>query len=122
MAEGNSVVELLQLGLRASELRGKAVANNIANLNTPGYRRKAVRFEQLLQKALASPGEADLDKVTAELYEPRTTAVDDQGNDVNMDREIGELLKNSARYKTYIRLLNKMYSQMQMAITGNIGR
>jgi len=37
--------ELLRMGMRVQALRQKVIANNISNLNTPGYERKAVRFE-----------------------------------------------------------------------------
>ncbi len=59
--------------------------------------------------------EADIRK---ELFEPMTTDVNSQGNDVNLDVEVGEMVKNGARYKMYVRLLRKMYRQMEMAITG----
>ena len=46
------------------------------------------------------------------------TTVDSRGNDVDLDVEVGEMIKNGARYKMYVRLLNKMYKQMEMAIGG----
>ena len=116
MAERTSVTELLEQGLKVSALRGKTVASNIANLDTPGYRRKAVRFEELLQRVLTGTGQADLRKIQAQVFEPRSTPVSGDGNDVNLDHEIGEMVRNGARYKTYIRLLGKMYKQMEMAI------
>jgi len=110
-------VEILQAGLKATGLRGKAIAGNIANLDTPGYRRKDVRFEEFLQSALKRSG-ADLDDVQAEIFEPRTGPVDHLGNDVDLDVEVGEMVKNGAMYKTYVRLLGRIYRQMESAITG----
>ncbi len=118
MAETDHVVELIGAALRATGLRGKVIANNIANLQTPGYRRKEVRFEQLLARVLDSPGEADLQGIQGEIFEPRSTPVNSQGNDVSLDVEVGEMVKNGAIRKTYIRLLNKIYRQMELAITG----
>ncbi len=118
MAEGNSINELLEAGLKASALRSKAIANNIANLNTPGYRRKAVKFEDLLTKALESPGKFDPREIEMEIFEPRSTPTDTHGNDVSLDGEVGEMIRNGAMYKTYVRLLNRMYKQMELAIRG----
>ena len=111
-----SIVELLEAGLRAESLRQRAVANNVSNLQTPGYRRLDVRFEQLLAKAIESGGDFDLEELEAELYQPKNTAVKPDGNDVNLEVEIGELVKNNLRYKAFIRLLNKRYSQIDQAI------
>lgn len=116
MADGNRVVQLLEAGLRASAMRSKTIANNLANIETPGYRRKDVRFEDLLAGAINSSGEIDLSKVTAEIYEPMTTPVDSRGNDVSMDSEIGQMIKNGAAYKAYVRLLNRTYKQMELAM------
>ncbi len=118
MAETNTIPELLQAALAASQLKSKVIANNIANLDTPGYRRKDVRFDGLLARALKSPGGMDVKSLRKELFEPMTTDVNNQGNDVNLDVEVGEMIKNGARYKMYVRLLRKMYRQMEMAITG----
>jgi len=116
MTGTTSVVDFLQAGIKAESLRQKAIANNVANLKTPGYRRIAVKFEQLLAEAMNSRGEADLDQVELELYHPNETAVKSNGNDVSLEVEVGQMVKNSLRHKTYIRLLNKVYRQIELAI------
>jgi flagellar basal-body rod protein FlgB len=110
------IVELIEAGLRAEALRQRAVANNVANLQTPGYRRLDVRFEELLAKAIESGEEIDLEELEAELYQPKNTAVKPDGNDVNLEGETGEMVKNSLRQKAFVRILNKKYSQIDNAI------
>jgi len=110
------IVELLEAGLRAEALRQRAVANNVANLQTPGYRRLDVRFEQLLAKAMESGEDFDVEELEPELYQPKNTAVNPNGNDVNLDVEVGELVKNSLREKAFVRLLNKKYTQIDQAV------
>ena len=116
MADGNRIVELLEAGLKATGLRSRVVANNIANLETPGYRRKAVDFETALAEAMQSPSSADLRDVPMELIEPQTTPADATGNDVNLDVEVGEMVKNATMHQTYLRLLAKTYRQMEQAM------
>ena len=116
MADGNGIIQHLRAGLNTAGLRSKVTANNLANLNTPGFRRYAVRFEKHLSDALASGTKVDLDQIKAEMFRPMDTSVDSQGNDVNVDMEIGEMVKNSARYKTYMRIMTKVYRQMELAI------
>lgn len=116
MSKTNTIVELLEAGLRAESLRQKAIANNVANLQTPGYRRVDVKFEELLAKALDSPGEVDLKEIEPQMYQPNQTPVKSNGNDVNLETEVGQMVKNTLRHKAYIRLLTKKYDQMEMAI------
>ncbi len=114
MGSQPNVVSLLEAGIQAASMRQSAIANNIANLETPNYRRFDVKFEDVLANAIDGPGDAA--SVEPELTRPRETPVDSKGNDVNMEMEIGNLIKNAGRYKAYIRLLNKTYRQMEMAM------
>lgn len=116
MADRNSIISYLETGLKASGVRGKTIANNLANIDTPGYRRLAVKFEKQLAEALQSGGKVDLDRIEAEVFRPMNTPVEGNGNDVSIDMEVGEMVKNSARYKTYMRVMTKMYRQMETAM------
>ena len=104
------------LGSSDATLIGNTIANNIANLETSGYHRIDVRFEELLAKALQSSGRVDLQEVKPEIYQPNKTPVKSNGNDVNLETEIGQMVKNSLLHKAYIRLLNKKYRQIEIAI------
>jgi len=116
MSKTNSIIDFLEAGIRAESLRQKAIANNVANLETPGYRRVDVKFEELLAKALSSPGEVKLSKAEPQVHQPQKTPVNSNGNDVNLESEVGQMVKNTLRYKAYIRLLNKRYSQVELAM------
>ena len=111
------IVELLQAGLKAETMRQQAMANNMANIQTQGYRRLDVQFEKMLAKAIESGEEVDAEEIEPLLYRPKNTAVNPNGNDVNLENEIGEMVKNSLRYKAFIRLMNKKFSQIERAIT-----
>ena len=116
MSKTSSIFDFLEAGIRAESLRQKAIANNIANLETPGYRRIDVKFEELLAKALNSPGSVELSELEPQIYQPLKTPVNSNGNDVSLESEVGQMVKNTLRYKAYIRLLNKKYNQMQLAM------
>ena len=114
MADDLSIMNYLEAGIKAEGVRQIAIANNIANMKTPGYRRIDIKFEEILAKAIES-GQKDVSGLKAVIYRPKTTAVNDEGNDVAMDMEIGELVKNSLMHKTYMLLLRKKYRQIEMA-------
>ncbi|MCK5225710.1 MAG: flagellar basal body rod protein FlgB [Planctomycetes bacterium] len=116
MSKINSIIDFLEAGLKAENMRQTAISSNIANLETPGYRRVDVKFDELLKKALNSPGDVDINEIKPEIHNPKLTPLNSNGNDVNLEAEVGEMVKNSLRYKTYIRLINKKYSQMDLAI------
>ncbi|MHC4624755.1 MAG: flagellar basal body rod protein FlgB, partial [Planctomycetota bacterium] len=112
MAKTSNIADLIGAGIKAERLRWRAIANNIANLETPGYRRIDVKFEELLTKALESAGGAALSEIEPQIYQPKQTPVKSNGNDVNLEAEVGEMIKNTLRHKAYIRLLNKKYNQI----------
>jgi flagellar basal-body rod protein FlgB len=116
MSRTENIVDLIDAGIRAEALRQKAIANNIANLETPGYRRIDVKFEELLVRCLRSSEEFDLSEIEPQLYRPKQTPVKSNGNDVNLEAEIGQMIKDTLRHKTYIRLLSKKYNQIDLAI------
>jgi len=91
-------------------------ANNIANLETAGYRRLDVRFAEFLAKALDSPGSLEPGEMEPQMYQPKNTPVKSNGNDVSLETEIGAMVKNTLRHKTYLRVLRKIYVQMELAM------
>jgi len=116
MAKTSNIADFLEAGIRAESLRQKAIASNIANLKTPGYRRIDVKFEELLAKALGSSGSAELSEIEPQIHQPKETPVKANGNDVTLEVEVGSMVKNTLRHKAYIRLLGKKYSQIELAI------
>jgi flagellar basal-body rod protein FlgB len=108
-------VEALEAGLKATNLRQSVIANNIANMDTPGFRRQDVQFKEVLAKAMET-GQADPAELDPKIVTPQTTEVNDQGNDVDMDLEVGEMLKTNGQYKMFVRMLVKEYQRMSEAI------
>lgn len=119
MSKTDSIIAFLDAGIKAEGLRQRAISNNMANLETPGYRRLDVKFEELLANSLDSSGKADLSEAAPEIYQPNQTPLKPNGNDVSLESEVGVMIKNSLRYKTYVRLLAKKYNQIGLAI--NVG-
>ncbi len=117
MARVSGIIDFIESGLKAESLRQKAIANNVANLETPGYRRFDVKFKELLAQAMDSSGNIDPTKIEALLYQPKDSHVKSNGNDVTLETEVGAMVKNSLRHKTYVRILQKKYQQMELAIS-----
>lgn len=116
MSKTNNIIDIIEVGIRAEGLRQKAIANNVANLKTPGYRRIDVKFKELLADALKSSETINLNDIEAQIFQPKQAPVKSNGNDVNLETEIGEMVKNTLHHTTYIQLLRKKYQQMQLAM------
>ena len=117
MSKTSNIVDFLEAAIRAESLRQKAIANNIANLQTPGYRSIDVKFEELLAKALDSSGTVELSEIEPQIHQPKQTPVKSNGNDVDLETEVGKMVKNTLRHKAYIRLLSKKYNQIELAMS-----
>jgi len=116
MPQPVDVVGLLEAGIKAEEVRQRTIASNVANMDTPGYRRLDVRFEELLAKAMRSGQSKDVANVEPEVISPRKTFVKPNGNDVSLEMEIGEMLRNSSRQMAFVRLLRKKFGQIEEAV------
>jgi flagellar basal-body rod protein FlgB len=112
----DTTIRLIEASLAARSLRSRVIANNIANINTPGFRRGQVQFEQLLEQALRGGHGRDPAKLQPQVVQPMDTPFNDAGSDVSLDQEIGDMVTNSAMYKTYMRVLERLYRQMDMAM------
>jgi len=117
MAQSGNIVQLLEAGMRAERLRQQTIASNIANIETPGYRRLDVKFDELLEKAMKSSDPGAIDAIEPELYQPKNTEIRSNGNDVNLEAEVGNLVQNSLRYTAYVRLMQKRFTQVERAIS-----
>ncbi len=117
MSRTANIVDIIEAGISAESFRQRVIANNVANLDIPGYRRMDVRFKELFAKAMDSAGGVDLGKIELGTYQPENTPVKSNGNDVSLEVEVGEMVKNTLRHKALVRVLQKKYDQMNLAIT-----
>ena len=104
-----------------SALKARVHQTNIANQSTPGYRAQAVKFHDAFAQELERNGSEAARKVQPEIYEPRDTQVDNDGNDVSMTREITEASQNALLYNTYVQMMRGKHRILSSAITGQRG-
>jgi flagellar basal-body rod protein FlgB len=116
MVKIDTAIDSLQAGIKAEFIRQKTIAANVSNIETPGYRASDVKFEDLLAKALKSKSGADIADIEPEIFQPNQTAVKPNGNDVSFEAEVGRMVENTLKHKTYVRLFNKKIQQMEQAI------
>jgi len=108
-------VQLLTRLLDVAALRHDVIAQNVANVNTPGFQTLEVSFESALSEALAgTSNEPPVAKVV-----PGAGGVERaDGNNVDIDLELVRLQKNSLYFKIYTQLLTTELAQYRSAISG----
>ncbi len=127
---------LLEKALDASMLRHQVIADNIANADTPGFKRSAVTFESQLQRALESekicehtPQGYLTNKKHIEFCKPinyksvRPKIVVDYDtnyrndkNNVDIEKEIADSVKNTLRYKALAERLKENYKMLSFVM------
>lgn len=122
----------LSTSLNMRQLRHNVTTSNIANAETPGYHAKKVDFEDALTRALDTNGVNSLQtsspehfqigtsspaKVRADVYENPEVEVNNDGNTVDLEKEMSALAENAIMYKSALQLINKKMAALKYAIS-----
>lgn len=130
---GSATINILAQGLHAANTRHQVISNNIANVNTPDFKKSEVTFENLLAKQL-DPGSGSLDVVRTndkhlpvvslnggiapQIKEVGTTTMRTDGNNVDVDIEMADLAKNNIYYNAMVRQISDYMSSLKSVIAG----
>lgn len=111
----DSTAVALQSALRGLAARQEVIAENVANVETPGYLAKTISFEDSLRAAMESgePGSMDISEGTS-LAPTRMN-----GNNVNLDVEISSQVETNLRQQLAIRALNAKYASIRTVLQVN---
>jgi flagellar basal-body rod protein FlgB len=112
----------LRRTLDGSAARQHVLADNIANATTPGYTRKTLDFEDNLRQAMESSTSDPSARIAAiehtiieqrdDIAAPRRA----DGNNVDMEREMVEIAKNSGQYERSAQLLMMKLRGLKSAV------
>lgn len=107
--------------LDTTVLRHQAIASNIANVETPGYKRMEISrtFENELASAIASGDQESISRMTPSLAVDTTAvATKRDGNTVNLEKELIAMNENFLEHTLETKLVTGSLLRMRMAITG----
>jgi flagellar basal-body rod protein FlgB len=107
--------------LDAVALRQEAINNNLANLETPGYKRVnlAPNFEQELEKATASNDPQQISSLSPSLaVDTAATSSSKDGNTVHLEQELMRMNQNAVTHSLETQVVSTMLSKMRLAIMG----
>lgn len=127
---GSRSITLLERSLDASSLRQKVLSNNIANIDTPNFKRSDVSFQQALQEAMSGEtltgrmtddrhmqiGASKLDEVRPTVFREDSTSLRLDGNNVDVDSEMTNLAENQILYNAMTQQINAKFGLLKYAI------
>ncbi len=125
-------LEVMQLGMDAAATRQKIMANNLANVSTPGFKASEVTFEDELKKALEGSSRLS-GTITNERHIPfgppkgmevrpqinklDQTVMRNDGNNVDIDREMALLAKNTVMYNALAQKISGYFAKLRYVIS-----
>ncbi len=123
---------VLEKALDATWLRNEVISQNMANVDTPQYKRKTVQFEEFLNSAMDQKGikgfttnerhipvgKANIDKIPLRVTEDNQ-ALNNRldGNTVDIENEMASLAKNYIQYNTLTQKLNGEFRKLKSVIS-----
>lgn len=123
-----STISLLEQGLNFSSNKGKAISQNIANIDTPNYKAKNVSFKDTLQNVQQNSITAYQTNDLHINFKSKSSQSGvsnysnfryrQDGNGVDMDKEQADLAANQIYYNALIDRLNGKFGTLQNVIKG----
>ena len=128
----SSTFDYLQRGLSAAQLRQEVISNNIANVNTPHFKKSDVVFESLLAKEMGLDKEYRLQmvrtqdrhlpkpiegKAQATILRQDTTSMRTDKNNVDIDVEMAGLAKNQIYFGAMAKELGSYIQRVKTTIS-----
>ena len=124
-------IRLLEKAIDAGSLRQRVIADNIANVNTPGFKKSSVAFESVLKKNLGTGriplnssdsrhfGDANsLDSINPSVVKENTTSMRADGNNVDVEQEMVRLAVNTVNYNADVQELNNRLNLLGFVVKG----
>lgn len=107
-------VAAIRSSLAGLAARQRAIADNVANLETPGYTAKRVSFEESLAAAIqgGDPTQAQVSQITS------SDPAGPNGNNVQLETETLGMQETNLRYQLSVEALNAKYRLLRTAIKG----
>ncbi|MFP4465467.1 MAG: flagellar basal body rod protein FlgB [Candidatus Goldiibacteriota bacterium] len=131
----SEIYQILEKSLSAASMQHKMVANNIANAETPGYKRSEVVFQNKLAEILDDSAKnylplnitnsrhipimpnMNISDLEPEIVTRTETSLRTDKNNVDIDSEMSKLAENTASYSTLARLTSLKLGMLKTAIT-----
>ncbi|QDP40170.1 flagellar basal body rod protein FlgB [Radiobacillus deserti] len=126
---GNTITSL-ERSIDYASVKNQTISNNIANVDTPNYKAKSVVFSEVLDEQINKqfiakrthpkhiPFSSSAEQHSFQIVSNNNTTYSNNGNNVDIDKEMTELAKNQIYYESLVDRLNGKFSSLQTVIKG----
>lgn len=135
--DSSEIMSVVQKALDAASLEHLVIANNLANVDTPGFKRSEVVFPEKLKRAIEAREAEDsefplqrtdaghlpqtsspqLSEIKPEIVTSYDTSLRNDGNNVDIDVEMAKLAQNTVVYQALAQITANQFAQLKSAIT-----
>lgn len=130
----SEIYQILEKSMNAASLQQQMMGNNIANVNTPGYKRSEVVFQSKLDQVINGTEKSylpltvtnkshisivpqmNLDSVNPEIVTNTETSSRNDGNNVDIDVEMSKMAENTAYYSSLAQLTSMKINMLREVI------
>jgi flagellar basal-body rod protein FlgB len=106
----------LESAMRGAAMRQTTIAGNIANANTPGYRRQDVDFHGALRAAMGAGESHAVENVSFAATTDASAPMQADGNAVDIDVENANLAKNGLEYEALVSVASARIAILKAAM------
>ncbi len=115
---GHKNFTLLSKMLDLQSARHRVFAQNVANVNTPNYRRREFKFEAALRDAMEGGTAAHYEGIRGWVDRPNNTPIRNNGNNVDIDMEMVSMRESASMYEALTQIYTKRANGIKAAIRG----
>ncbi|MBA2174118.1 flagellar basal body rod protein FlgB [Halobacillus locisalis] len=124
-----STIQSLENSMNYSTAKNRAISNNIANVDTPGYKAKDVVFKDMLSAEMSSiptkrtntrhidfqsrTGTSSFQTITVQ-----NSTYNHNGNNVDIDKEMNELAQNQIQYQALTSRISSKFQGLERVLRG----
>ncbi len=112
----DSTGSVIYTALNGLAARQRVIANNVANVETPGFIAGRVSFEDSLRAAIADGDAGETSIATLGSADP----VNVNGNNVSLDNEVVSLTQTDLAYQLMVQALNQKFGLLRTAIGSGV--
>lgn len=130
----STIYNVLEKSIDGATLRHQVLSNNMANIDTPGFKRSDVEFKSVLRQTLNEQGikgnlthnkhipigRRNFDNLSATVIRDNSTSMRPDGNNVDVELESAEMAKNTLYHSAMTQQLTAKYNTLKSVI--NEGR
>lgn len=123
----SGTIQNLENALGRANIKQKVITNNIANIDTPNYKAKKVSFQNLLDQESSRLKSIKTDYRHVDFSDADSnysivtsgdTSYQQNGNNVDVDKEMTELAENQINYQALVERMNGKFNSLKTVLTG----